>query len=317
MSYAKDHFVCVAASDVKYNSLPEAAKTKGEYQFLRKALTGAPHGIHQGIYVVTPSAKYLKQANVGWPSPDPVKALAILRDAVAEYESMSKSERLSKSALAPDDRSMSEGHDILPDPSWLKIRSTTRSYPFQGMDLFDLRNPAYYKLDRLWLTAESARELVPKKLEVGEKGTIGDQALRHLTYDCHQMLGCPPWWKETVKKSEMTVQVASKKGHLFDLRYVGKFELDSDTKYNKSSYRGSLLGKAVWNDREKKFVRLKWVTLGERNRKELKSNETKSKVHVTTVGAVLELDPMHSNDQGLAPHRWEDAYPQEMKMRVK
>lgn len=306
----------MAASDVAYNNLPDPAKARGEYQFLRKALTGAPHGIHQGIYVVSASGKYLKQANVGWPSPDPVKALGLLRAATAEYQSMSKSERLAQVVLKDADRSITEGHDILPDPSWLKIRSTTRSYPFKGMDLFDLRNPVYYKLDRIWLTAESARELVPKKLEVGQKTSIGDQALRHLTYDCLQMLGCPPWWKETVKRSEVEVEIVAKKGHLYDVRYVGVFELDSDTQYNKSSYRGDLLGKAVWDDEKKRFLSLKWVTLGTRDRKVLKSNEAKSEVHVTTVGAVFELDPMHVNDRGLAPHRW-DAYPKGMKSLLK
>jgi len=65
-------------------------KPRGEYQFLSKALTGAPHGIHQGIYVVTPSGKYLKKANVGWPRPDPKQALSLFREAVAEYRAMPK-----------------------------------------------------------------------------------------------------------------------------------------------------------------------------------------------------------------------------------
>lgn len=315
MNYAKEHFVSVAASDVKYNNLPESAKAKGEYQFLRKALNGAPHGIHQGIYVVTPSGRYLKKANVGWPSPDPVKALGILRNAVAEYESMPKADRLAQAPLASQERSMPAGHDVRPDPSWLKIRSTTRTYPFQGMDLFDLRNPVYYKLDRLWLTGASARELLPVKLEVGQKAAIGGQPLHRITYDCHLMLGCPPWWEETVKQAKMEVEVVAQKGQYYDLRYVGKFEFNSDTQYNKSSYRGGLLGKAVWDDGKKKFTRLKWVSLGERHRKELKPNETKSKVHVTTVGSVFELDPRRVNDRGLAPHRW-DAYPKEMQMKV-
>ena len=301
---------------MEYNNLPADAKAKGEYQFLRKALTGAPHGIHQGIYVVTPSGKYLKKANVGWPSLDPKKALSLLREAVAEYRAMSKSERLAAAQLGDTARSMSPRHDVIPALEWAKIRSTTRSYPFEGMELFDLRHPVYYKLDRLWLTPEAARSLVPANLTVGQQSSIGEKALRHLTYDCHLMLGCPPWWKETVKTAEVSVKIVSKKGKLYDLRYVGKFHFDSDTKYNKSSYRGKLLGSAVWDEDKKQFSSLKWVTLGQRNRKELKSNETKSKVHITTVGSVFELDPMRPNDKGLPPHRWEDGYSKAMKQQV-
>ena len=316
-SYVKKHFVSVAASDVEYNNLPNSAKAMGEYQFLKTALTGAPHGIHQGIYVVTASAKYLKKANVGWPSPDSKKALEILRDAVAEYQAMPKSARLAKVPLTKNDRSIGEHHDILPEPTWLKIRSTTRSFPFEGMDLFDLRHPVYYKLDRLWLTPESARGLVPEKLQIGQKSQLGEQALHHLIYDGHLMLGCPPWWHETVKKAEMSVRVVAQQGRQFELKYRGSFELDSDTKYNRSSYRGSLLGTAVWDDDQKRFTRLKWVTLGQRNRRVLKPNETESKLHHTTVGAVLELDPMRPNDRGLAPHRWQDGYPKSMLQEVK
>ena len=56
------NFVAVAASDVDYKQIPDAAKAKGEFRFLQQALTGAPHGIHQGIYVVTPSGKFLSSA---------------------------------------------------------------------------------------------------------------------------------------------------------------------------------------------------------------------------------------------------------------
>jgi len=89
------------------------------------------------------------------------------------------------------DRSISARHDVIPAPEWTKIRSATRSYPFEGMELFDLRHPVYYKLDKLWLTPETTRSLVPANLFVGQQAPIGKTALRHLTYDCHLMLGCP------------------------------------------------------------------------------------------------------------------------------
>ena len=306
----------MAASDVEYNNLPAEAKSKGEYQFLRKALTGAPHGIHQGIYVVTPSGKYMKKCNVGWPKLDAKQALSLLREAVAEYSAMPKQERLAQTPLTMADRSMSLRHDVIPAPAWTKIRTTTRSYPFQGMEFFDLRHPIYYKLDWLWLTPASARGLVPTNLSVGAQSSIGKQALRHLTYDCHLMLGCPPWWEETVKTAKVSVKIVAKKGGHYDLRYIGDFHFDSDTKYNKSSYRGKLLGSAVWDAKNESFTRLKWVTLGERNRKVLRSNETKGDVHRTTVGCVFELDPIRPNDRGMAPHRWHDGYPKEMKKQV-
>ncbi|MBT8045420.1 MAG: hypothetical protein KJO79_10755 [Verrucomicrobiae bacterium] len=307
----------MAASDVEYNNLPADAKAKGEFQFLRKALAGAPNGIHQGIYVVTPSGKYLKKANVGWPSLDPEKGLQLLKEAVTEYRAMPRLDRLARAPLKNSDRSISPRHDVIPAPEWLKIRSTTRSYPFPGMELFDMRHPKYFKLDRLWLTPEEARSLIPSTLEIGEQTMLGKSVIRHLTQDCHIMLGCPPWWDETVKKAEIRSHIIAKKGAQYALRFTGTIHLDSDTQYNKSSYRGDLLGTAVWDEEKKQITQLKWVTLGERNRRVLRSNETKSKVKVTTVGAVFEIDPMRQNDHGLPPHRWHDGYSKAMQQRAR
>jgi len=312
----QENFIGVAASDVDYNNLPAEAKAKGEYQFLRKALTGAPHGIHQGIYIVTSGGKYLKQCNVGWPQLDPQKSLALMREAVSEFRAMPKADRLAKAALQESDRSMPKTHHLSPAPEWLKIRSTTRSYAFEDMELFDQRHPKYYKIDRLWMTPETTRTLVPMKLAVGETAEVEGRALNHLIYDCHLMLGCPPWPEESIKTAEMKVKIVDKKGHLYDLRYTGDFHFDSDSKWNKSSYRGKLLGKAVWDDYKKQFVRLNWVTLGERNKRVLRSNETRGKVKITTVGSVLELDPRQPNDLNILPHRWKYGYPKEMKRKI-
>lgn len=299
-----------------YNNVPDAAKAKGEYQFLQKALTGAPHGIHQGIYIVTPSGRYLKQCNVGWPKLDPQQSLQRMKEALAEFRAMPKGQRLATRALTESDRSMPEDRHLSPAPEWLKIRSTTRSYAFPDMEYFDQRHPDYYKIDRLWMTPETARSLLPGKLEVGEVGDIQGRALNHLTHDCHLMLGCPPWTKESVKTAKMQVKIVAKKGRYFDLRYSGDFHFDSDSRWNKSSYRGKLLGKAVWDDGRKQFARLQWVALGERNQRVLRSNETRGSVHVTTVGSVLELDPMRPNDRHILPHRWEHGYPKAMKQQL-
>lgn len=299
-----------------YNNLPAAAKAKGEYQFLSKALTGAPHGIHQGIYIVTPGGKYLKKCNVGWPQLDARKSLALMREALSEFHAMPKATRLAKATLQEADRSLPKSHHLSPAPDWLKIRSTTRSYPFADMELFDQRHPDYYKVDRLWMTQETTRTLLPAKLAVGETSHIKGRAINHLIYDCHLMLGCSPWPEEAIKTAEMQVKIVAQNGSHFDLRYTGKFHFDSDSKWNQSSYNGKLLGRAVWDDSKKQFTSLMWVSLGERNKRVLRSNETRGKVKVTTVGSVLELDPRRANDLNILPHSWKHGYAPEMKKQI-
>lgn len=314
--FVSKHFVSVAASDVDYNQIPGDAKAKGEFRFLTKALTGAPHGIHQGIYVVTPSGRYLKQCNAGWPHVDTRKCHGLLKEALSAYNSMPRSSRLAENPLPPAERSMHRRDVVKPAADWIKIRTTTRSYPFEPMELFDQRHPAYYKLDRLWLTPETARTLIPAQLAVGETVEVKGRALDHLVRDNHLMLGCPPWNDASVKQARLRTKITAKKGNLVQLRFEGEFHLDSDSQWNTAAYRGKLLGKAVWDDSSQTFKSLKWVSLGKHNQRELRRNETRGNVHVTTVGSVFELDPMLPNDRGITPHSWEDRYPRGMKAQA-
>lgn len=314
--FVSQNFVSVAASDVDYNHLPDDVKAKGEYRFLRKALTGAPHGIHQGIYVVTPSGKYLKQCNAGWPHVDTRKCHDLLKESLSSYRSMARSSRLAAQALPLGERSMYRKDEVTPAPQWIKIRTTTRSYPFDSMEYFDQRHPAYYKLDRLWFTPETARTLVPDNLAIGKTAEVKGRALNHLIRDNHMMLGCPPWGDESIKQARLRVKIMARKGNFYQLRYEGDFHLDSHSRWNKASYRGKLLGKAVWDEGKQRFKNLHWVSLGEHNQRELRRNETRGNVHVTRVGSIFELDPMLPNDRGIAPHRWEDGYSRAMKAQV-
>ncbi len=314
--FVKKNFVSVAASDVDYNNLPDDAKAKGEFQFLRKSLTGAANGIHQGIYVVTPSGKFIKRCNAGWPHIDTRKCHDLLKESLNTFRSMPKAERLATQPLSQDQRSMHRKDMVQPPASWTKIRTTTRSYPFSPMELFDQRHPDYYKLDRLWLTPETARTLVPQQLEVGKTSDVGSRVLRHFSMDNHTMLGCAPWSDSAVKKARLRVKIIAAKGQLYQLRYEGGLHLDSDSRWNKSAYQGKLLGKAVWDDEGEKFKSLHWVTYGERNQRELRRNETRGNVHITHVGSVFELDPVLPNDRGITPHSWAYGYSREMKAQA-
>lgn len=314
--FVSQNFISVAASDVDYNHLPDAAKAKGEFEFLRKSLTGAANGIHQGIYAVTPSGKFIQCCNAGWPHIDTRKCHDLLKQSLRTYRAMPQRDRLAAKPLSLDQRSMHRKDLVQPPADWIKIRTTTRSYPFEPMELFDQRHPDYYKLDRLWLTPETARTLLPEKLEVGTTADVQGRVLHHLSLDNHMMLGCVSWPAAAVKNARLRVKITANKEQLYQLRYEGEFHFHSDSRWNKSTYTGKLLGKATWDDGEKKFKSLRWVTLGERNQRELRRNETRGNVHITQVGSVFELDPMLPNDRGITPHRWHDGYPRDMKAQT-
>ena len=107
----------------------------------------------------------------------------MLKESLSSYKNMSKKDRLAAQALAVSERSLDRKDMVQPAADWIKIRTTTRSYAFEGMEFFDQRHPDYYKLDRLWLTPETARTMVPSTLKQGEVAQITGRALDHLVRD--------------------------------------------------------------------------------------------------------------------------------------
>jgi hypothetical protein len=99
VAYVAENFVGVASDDVAYNNLPAAAKQKREFQFLESSLKAGGGSVHQGVYAVTSSGKFLGKIDTGWPTYDAEASLENLRRAVSEYRSLAKSERVEPVAM--------------------------------------------------------------------------------------------------------------------------------------------------------------------------------------------------------------------------
>ncbi len=311
----KAQCVTVAGSDIAYNSLTDGQKSKGEYQFLKKSLTDTKHGIHQGIYLITPSGKLIKQLNWGWPTPDTDKMNAQLIEAIASYNSMSKSDRLGSSAMADSERSLPKEKFIITPKSWLQLRNTSRSYAFSEMDLFDIRNPVYNKIDKLWFTETEKLKLLPPQLTIGGRGSVDKLLVHRLLSHSHLITTSAAWWLEHIKKGDLTMEVKAVKGEKIQIHYHGDFLQNADYKWNQSSYKGTLLGKAIWNTRAKKFEKFTWVALGDYTIQNLRSNMHRGTTKTVRIASKLELDPKFPAEADLTPASW-DEYPKEIRSQI-
>jgi hypothetical protein len=184
-----ESFVAVAGSDVAYNEHPD--QISWEVRHLRQSLEGAPHGLHQGIYVVTSSGRYLGQINAGWPEPDPVEASRRLRAALSAYQSMSRAQR-TFSGQVPAGVRFPWSDFRLPEGG-LNLRVTKRSYPYQGMTTFDERHPTYVALDRLWFKPSEWRQFLPRDLRPGASADLSSLVGQRLVTNTHLMKDCSPW----------------------------------------------------------------------------------------------------------------------------
>ncbi len=309
--------VSLASSDVKYNNLSEALKAKGEYQFLKKSLSGAKHGIHQGVYIITPSGKLIKQINWGWPLPDVGRINTQLEQSIASYKKMSKSERLGDTLLTESDRSMPKETKMTAPSEWLQLRNTSRSYAFKDMNLFDIRHPAFVTVDKLWFSEQEKLKFVPSNTVKGTREKVSPQAIERLLLNSHLIIGRSAWWKEHISVSNMEMQVMSSDGKQVSIRYTGEFILRANSKFCNESYAAKLLGKATWSPSKMKFTSFEWVSLGEHGTHVLKPNMHRGKTNSVLVASKLVLDPKNIVEQGIAPANWPDYYAKDMRNKLK
>lgn len=298
--YIAENFVGVASDDVAYNGLSAEAKSRGEFQFLRNALAEGGQQLHQGVFAVSSSGKFLGKIDGGWPLYDSAIALKNLRKANTEYSAFDRANRVASSRLAEVDRSLKKSRL---ENGYLKLVNAVRHYDFAEMERFDVRHPVYTKRDALWLTQREVHGLLPDSLEKGAEKAVESSVVDKLLLHGHLMSSCPPWWREHITKKQMHVSVKQRDGDLVYLRYTGNFRMQADSQWNKSAYRGKLLGRAEWNSASNSFESLEWVSLGERELQELKSNLHRGSTKETKVAAVLRLAKNTLAEQDLKPHK--------------
>lgn|GEM_PF-1884705 len=313
VAYVAKNFVGVASDDVAYNNLPDEAKQKKEFKFLKSSLKDGGINIQQGVYAVTSSGEFLGKIDTGWPSYDTEASLDNLREAVSKYRSMAKSDRVATGEMAELDRSLIKAEDAA-RPGVLKMRTTARSYRFSEMELFDQRHPTYAKLDAFWLSPAEAQSLLPTSNKRGEKSYLAESLVERMLLNSQPMEGCGGWWKEHIQKQKIKVSVSHVIGSEVFLLYQGELAISADSKWNQSSFSGKLLGMGTWDKKLQKFTNLEWVTLGERNLKELKSNMHRGGTKKTMIASYMRLAKNVEEEQSLLPHHWE-YYPSSVKRR--
>lgn len=313
----KSDCISVAGSDVKYNNLPENLKAKGEYQFLKRSLSSAPHGIDQGVFVITPSGKLITKINWGWPLPDVSAMNMQLEQSIIDYKKMPKIKRLGKLRLTEKDRSLPREKSLIPPQSWLCLRNTSRSYAFSGMNQFDIRHPSFVTVDKLWFSDNEKFQFIPSDVSSGMSEKIKQEPLNRLLLNSHLINGRSAWWQEHIKLADVTMKVMSVKADLVEIQYEGKVNMLANSQWCKESYTGKILGKALWNTSSKSFASFEWVALGNHKIDELKPNMDKGDTNTVAVAAKLIFDPRPKCEIGIPPASWPEQYSEKMQARVK
>jgi hypothetical protein len=305
LAEVRQNFIAVAASDVDYVEHPD--KERWEYRLLASAFRDQPHGIHQGIYAITPSGEMLGKINHGWPDPDPEAALEALHRALRDYRRMPRAGRLLDSLPEAAAARLSWEHDqFTMPPGTLDLRVVKRSYPFEGMTSFDIRHPMYYSLDRLWYRPDEFREWVPERRVVGATREVKGPALRRLIFLNHLMRDDSPWDEEHVKHASMTSRITRIEGPRITIEIEAAFDLQASGPWNQGTYRGTLLGSGDFDAGRSTFTRLEMLALGTHTVGKLLPN-MHSGHPISRMGALITLDPQEGSAR-MRPTQWKWGY---------
>lgn len=289
----------VAASDVKYNQLASELKSKGEFKFLQGSLSDGGESLHQGVFAVTPSGKFLGKIATGWPTPDAVKSLDNLKKAKRDFDRLSKSDRRGHELLEGERSLILNEDEVRPD--MLKLIGSARYYDFEGMVLFDQRHPVYSKRDAVWFTQSEAKTMLPSSLKVGAEANVGEAVMKRLLLKSCFQFGCQAWWEEHIQSQNLRVKVEGVNGDLVSLLYSGTFSMDADSKWNKSSLGGVVLGKGVWDSSKEEFKSLELVSHSDVELAELRNNMHRGNTKKTKVAAFLRM-AKNSQERQMIPH---------------
>lgn len=296
----------MAADDVAYSQHPE--KANWEYRTLARVFEHDQSGIHQGIFVATPTGRLIAMVNAGWPDPDPGEVFRRIKAAVAEYKSIPRSERVISPLPDPVSGRLKFEIDSFAKPGGtLDLRVTKRGYAYPGMTTFDERHPKYFGIDRLWFKPSEFKQYLPRDFRVGATTTVVGAPMQRWLLHNHMQKACSAWDVSQISHAVLTSTITKLSGSLVDIEIRGEFAIKADTQWNSGSYSGNLLGRATFDRDQGQFTAWESVMLGRATLGKLLPNAHAGDL-TQAVASYATINPHLDKDDDMVPSDWKYGY---------
>ena len=282
----KTHFIPIANDDVAYKFSSE--KSKRAYKVMASILGQNTEGETQGIYAATSSGRLLF-----FHRHDVVEdVIRGLEDAIDEYRSMSREERILGGApvTARDGIAMPRR----PSHEFVDLRVTKRSMPNDRLPEFDARHEMFFHFDYLWLKPEEVAAFVPKTPTVGAKVELPASIVHRFVWNNLLVLEHRNWLPEHIEQARLSSTVEEIVQDEVKLTLEGRFLMRATNfEYNDGKYDGRLLGHAVISTSTGKLKSFEAVALGADNT--TVGREPDDGPPKNVVGAVFDFNDDHPN----------------------
>ena len=210
-------------------------------------------GGNQGHYAVTPSGELLAASS----SANPKVLVEMMKQGLAKWATLPREKRLLPKAPDPKAAENWRRMEALYPEDGLALRLVARD---QKRERWPDSN-----LDYAWFRKGEARALLPDKPKKGAKYDVPRELVErlarfHLLDNVHA-LNYTFFPKEAIEKARLTSTVLQVKGELVSLSFEGETRA-SLVSPKKIGYEPKLLGRAMFNLKEEKFVSFELLAVG-------------------------------------------------------
>jgi hypothetical protein len=196
-------------------------------------------------------------------SNDPARVANMLERALAQWEKLSRAER-----LLPTD----------PQDQAAAVKRAERFYPKDGLVLYvnsrDLprespgagwRGQAWNQ-DYAWFTKKEARQFLPPRPQVGQKQELPVPLIHRIA--CAHLVDnvrgqTTPFEESHVKQAQLAAEVTAVDGDVVSLRLEGETRTSAEGA-EKHGFEARLLGKATYDGKKERFLTFELVAVGTR-----------------------------------------------------
>lgn len=266
---AQENFVPVATDDWYTRRRKDA-----EGAFFRLVSNQSPRkasgegGTRQGIYAFTASGKLLAFRN----HHDPAVMKSVLRQALAAWDKLPAKEREPGSVKIDDPDKVDAAYNRKPPKGTLIVNVFTRILDKDKKGEFchgtcEFTGGDRAAHDRLWLTEEEWRPLLPKSPKVGDKVAVPDRLVKRIArfHLVDNTRGEPSHWQnKEVRKGELSFEVKKVTDDKVEMRLSGAFVLATDPEAKAGrGFDLNIIGTMLVDRKGNRIERLEAIGLGD------------------------------------------------------